>query len=63
MDHIFDTPDPVELYVEIGKGRIDVTATPLGMIPPSVATTCIGMPLLRRKLYEREIELLRTRKR
>ena len=27
MDHTFDTPDPVELYVEIGKGRIDVTAT------------------------------------
>jgi DUF4097 and DUF4098 domain-containing protein YvlB len=27
MDHTFDTPDPIELYVELGKGRIDVTAT------------------------------------
>lgn len=27
MDHTFDTPDPIELYVEIGRGRIDVTAT------------------------------------
>ena len=27
MEHTFDTPDPIELYVELGKGRIDVTAT------------------------------------
>lgn len=27
MDHTFDTPDPVELYVELGRGRLSVTAT------------------------------------
>lgn len=27
MEHTFETPDPIELYVEIGKGRLDVTAT------------------------------------
>ena len=26
MDHTFDTPDPIELYAEIGRGRIDITA-------------------------------------
>jgi DUF4097 and DUF4098 domain-containing protein YvlB len=30
MDHTFDTPDPIELYVEIGKGRVDVTTTDSG---------------------------------
>jgi DUF4097 and DUF4098 domain-containing protein YvlB len=26
MDHTFDTPEPIELYAEIGRGRVDVTA-------------------------------------
>jgi hypothetical protein len=26
MDHTFETPDPVKLHVEIGSGRLDVTA-------------------------------------
>ena len=26
MDHTFDTPDPIELYAEIGRGRVDITA-------------------------------------
>ena len=27
MEHTFDTPHPIELYVELDKGRVDVTAT------------------------------------
>lgn len=27
MEHIFDTPEPIELYVENGRGHVDVTAT------------------------------------
>jgi DUF4097 and DUF4098 domain-containing protein YvlB len=27
MDHTFETPEPIELYVEVGRGHVDVTAT------------------------------------
>lgn len=36
MDHSFETPEPVKLYVELGSGRLDVTAA-------DVETTTISL--------------------